>query len=125
MKKRTKWILSVVGIVVVGCGTDLAWQNHKKIVLYREQEAVDEQILTAMRREFPAGTPRAEVLSGLKGRYPGVSESDPEIDIWLGHEPSFVWYCSYMQPYLVFKFQTNAPSSPLLEIERHTTGECL
>jgi hypothetical protein len=80
-----------------------------------------------MQRAFPIGTRRSAVLSGLRLRYPqyAIGDSTPDVQVWLGKEPSFVWYCSFMTPFVQFTFQGGGSDAPLAKIERMTTGECL
>jgi hypothetical protein len=125
MKTWAKWTLSVAVVSIAGCGTKFALDDHKQRVVLREDEAKDAIILAEMQSEFPVGTPREQVVSGLRAHHRDVYDSTLDIDIWLDHEPSFVWFCNFMEPYIEFKFHGQSPSAPLKSVERHTTGECL
>jgi hypothetical protein len=127
MWRWARWVVVAVGVVILAGAADYAWDNHQKRMIWRERENLFASELAEMQKEFPVGTARSEVVAGLHLRYPqfAIGDSTPKVQVWLGKEPSFVWYCNFMMPFAEFSFQSKEPSAPLMKIERETTGECL
>jgi hypothetical protein len=127
MWRWARWVLLVVGVVVLAAIVKHAWTDHQKRIVWRQQEAVFAGELADLQRTFPIGSRRSVVVAGLRARYPkiGVDDYRGDVQVWLGKEPSFVWYCNFMTPFVQFTFQGDGSDAPLVKIERMTTGECL
>jgi hypothetical protein len=127
MWRWARWVLLTVGVIILAATGKHAWTDHQKRIVWRQQETVFASELAEMQRAFPIGTQRSAVLSELRLRYPqfAIGDSTQDVQVWLGKEPSFVWYCNFMTPFVQFTFQGGGSDAPLVKIERETTGECL
>jgi hypothetical protein len=127
MWRWARWVLLVVGVVFVGGAADFAWVDHQQRIVWREREVVFARELAEMQQAFPIGTSRDVVVSGLHSRYPqfAIGGGTPDVQVWLGKEPSFVWYCNYMEPFVEFTFRSDGTEARLVKVERRTTGQCL
>ena len=123
----TRWVLVAIGVAILVYAARYAWVDHQKRVVWREREAVVASEFAEMQQAFPMGTRRNMVVAGLRARYPqfAIGDSTPDVQVWLGKEPSFVWYCNFMEPFVEFTFQSDGAEAQLVKIERRTTGECL
>jgi hypothetical protein len=120
-------VVLAVGVVVLAAIAEHAWTDHQKRIVWRQRETMFAGEFAEMQRAFPIGTQRSAVLSEVRLRYPqyAIGDSTQDIQVWLGKEPSFVWYCNFMTPYVEFTFQGSGADAPLVRMERETTGECL
>jgi hypothetical protein len=127
MWRWARWVMVAAGVVVVAVVVYSAWVDHQQRIVRREREAVFAGEVTEMQQAFPIGTSREVVVAGLHAHYPqfAIGDSPPDLQVWLGREPSFSWVCSFMTPYLEFSFQSDGETARLVKIERRTTGECL
>jgi hypothetical protein len=124
MWRWARWIVLVAGVMLMGGAARPAWVTFRQWIMMRRHEEIDAKLLTQMQREFPIGTPRAQVMAGLHTHDPTANRGSAVLYVWLDEEPSSVWYCN-LKPFLVFSFPSEDPSAPLTKIERQTTGECL
>jgi hypothetical protein len=127
MGRWARWVVLGVGLLALATIAKMAWTDHQDRIVWRQREAVFAGELAEMQQAFPIGTPREVVVSGLHSRYPqfAIGGGPPDVQVWLGKEPSFTFACSFMTPYLEFIFQTDGTTARLTKIERRTTGECL
>jgi len=127
MGRWARWVLVVVGVGVGVWAIRLSWVAHQKRVEWREREQVFAAQLRELQQTFPIGTSRGVVVSGLRSHYSqfAIGDSTPDVQVWLGKEPSFVWYCNYMEPFVEFTFRSDGTEAPLVKVERRTTGQCL
>ena len=128
MWRWARWVLVVVGVGVGVCAIRISWIAHQDRIVWRQREMVFTSEMAEMQHGFPLGAQRSVVVSGLRSRYPQLSIGDSsgqDVQVWLGKEPSFVWYCNFMEPFVQFSFRGDGADAPLVKIERMTTGQCL
>jgi hypothetical protein len=127
MWRWARWVLVAASVVILAASAKFAWVDHQKRIVWRERETSFANELAEMQQAFPVGTQRGVVVAGLRSRYPQLSigDSGADVQVWLGKEPSFVWYCNFMTPFVQFSFQGGGAAAPLVKIGRMTTGQCL
>lgn len=122
MGQWARWV--VVGVVATGA-VGLGWDAHVRDVQQRARDAAYEAKIDQLRKIYPVGTLRGEVVKRLGGE--STQTDVGQVEMLLGSYAPGGWVCSRWDIYARFVFgdADTVAAEPLVRIQKRERGICL